>query len=318
MAQLSSDSQTLTNAATTDLQPANILLYVQVSAITQIDLLDKGTTFELENVAADATGEDGMPGEADGALDWWVYVSDGLAAPGIKWDEDDTNTNAFYYISSLTSPTVSVTVHGAAYSYTPGDWIFFKNASSTTTPYHYGPWKFTVTLSTPGATIIEPSGVTSSEEGSLTIRMLKYDGTSWSVDSVTLYFVFDATADKLYIDDDANMTETTDTAGGLTKIEDDTTADGGDAYTQGDFLVKGTEITVNGICYVLETDLTALTGTPDETVTFSIGYFSGYDQTKGSDVMEFYIAIMVPEFFPSGQQLSYDLILTGAEHANKP
>ena len=315
LARAAEDSVSLTGASSSSSQPADILINMVVSAITQISLLDKGATFELSNVVADASGEDGIPGEADGALDWAVYTSDALAAPGIKWDEDLTNTNAYFRVSALSHATVSVTVHGSALTLTPDDWIFFKDVSSTATPYYYGPRTYSVTLGAPGATITEPSGVTATKEGSLTLRILKYDGANWSIDTVTIALVSDETADKLYIDDDLNMTETTDTSAGLTKIEDDTTANGGDTYAQGDFLVKGSEITVRGINYVLETDMT---GTGITTAILTIGYFSGYDQTQGSDVVEFYVAVMVPTTMPSGQSLSYDETIQGLEHANVP
>ncbi len=314
------DADSGSGGSSTSSQPANLLLNVTAGTITQLTLVDKGATSpDLSALAADAAGEDGMPDDADGVKDWFVYTSAGLAAPALKWDEHDTNTNAYYRVSNSTISGISVNVQGTAFTFTPNDWIFLKDDSSTSAPYYYGPRSFAVSLTAGTSTpnVIPPSAVTNTGEGSVTLRLLKFDGSSWSVVTETIANAFDNGADKLYPDDDLDMAEGTDTANGLTKAEDDTSAAvGGDSYAQGDFLVKGSEVEVRGIQYVLESDLTALNDS--STVTYTVGQFSGYDQTKSSTSMGMEIATLIPRSLPSGQALSFTLTLAALEHANKP
>lgn len=304
----------------TSAQPANVLLNVTADTITELTLVDKGATSpDLSALAADATGEDGMPDDADGVKDWFVYTSAGLAAPALRWDEHDTNTNAYYRVSNSSISGISVNVQGATLTFTPNDWIFLKDDSSTSAPYYYGPRSFEISLTAGTSTpnVVPPAGIINTSEGSVTLRLLKFDGSSWSVVTETIAIAFDNGADKLYPDDDLNMAEGTDTANGLTKTEDDTSAAvGGDSYAQGDFMVKGSEIEIRGIQYVLESDLTALNDS--STVTYTVGQFSGYDQSKSSTSMGMEIATLIPRLLPSGQALSFTLTLAALEHANKP
>ena len=56
------DADSGTGGASSDPQPANVLLEVTASAIDQLDLVDKGSaTPDFAALAADAAGEDGMP-----------------------------------------------------------------------------------------------------------------------------------------------------------------------------------------------------------------------------------------------------------------
>ena len=302
--------------ASSDPQPANVLLEVTASAIDQLDLVDKGSaTPDFAALAADAAGEDGMPGDADGVRDWFAYTSDGETNPSLQWNEHDTNVNAYYRITDASIDQISVNVQGTAYTFTPNDWVFFKDDASNGVDSYYGPRTFQVTLATADATITEPGIVTATGEGSVTLRLLRNNSGTWSVATETISLAFVNGTNKLYVDDELNMDETSDTANGLTKTEDDTSAaPGGDSYAQGAFLVKGSEIEVRGIQYVLETDLVTLTDTG--TVTFAVGQFSGYDQSQSSTSMGMEIAFLIPRLMPAGQALNFSLTVTGLEHAN--
>jgi hypothetical protein len=314
------DADSGSGGSSTSSQPANLLVNVTAGTISEITLVDKGATSpDLSALAADGSGEDGMPADANGVKDWFVYTSAALGAPALQWDEHDTNTNAYYRVSNSAISGVSVNVQSATSTFTPNDWIFFKDDSSTSTPYYYGPRSFAVSLTAGTSTpnVIPPSGVTNTGEGSVTLRLLKYNGSAWSVVTETIALAFDNAADKLYPDDDLDMDEGTDTEVGLTKAEDDTSAAvGGDTYAQGDFLVKGSEIEVRGIQYVLETDLTGLSDSG--TVTFTVGQFSGYDQSQSSTSMGIEIATLIPRLLPSGQALSFTLTVAALEHTNTP
>lgn len=312
-----------TGGADSSQQPANLMIEIGTGTISQITLVDKAAAdADLMALAADSGDTtDGMPSDADGTYDWWVYTSDGLGSPAMTWTEDDTNTNAYYRISGVNDQTISVeTQGGVTYTFDPDDWIFFKDDGSTSGSYYYGPRTFSVTMDAADATITEPAGATAAGEGSVSLRLLYWDGSSWSTVSKTIALVFDDGTDKLYIDDDLDMTEETDTATApaISKVEDDTSAVGGDAYAQGAYLEKGSEIEIAGdIQYVLETDVGGMTGTGG-TVTFCVGQFSGYDQTEDSTSMGMEIAILFPELMPSGQSVDFTLTLTALEHENKP
>lgn len=283
-----------------------------------MDLVDQGSaTPDFSALAADASGEDGMPGDADGVRDWFAYTSDGETNPALQWNEHDTNANAYYRITDAAIDQISVNVQGTSYTFNPNDWVFFKDDASNGSDTYYGPRTFQVTLATADATITEPGIVTATGEGSVTLRLLRNNSGTWSVANETIALAFVNGTNKLYLDDELNMNEGSDTANGLTKTEDDTSsAPGGDSYAQGNFLVTGSEIEVRGIQYVLETDLSGLTDTG--TVTFAVGQFSGYDQSKSSTSMGMEIAFLIPRLMPSGQALSFSLTVTGQEHTNTP
>ncbi len=317
-------------------QPANIQIDILEQTLTQITLADKGeisSTEGLTDIAEDGASEDGLPSSADydSDQDWVFYESQGQDTDMIRMDEEETNTNAYYRVSGIAQSQLTVTSQGGTThtieSAVMQQWVFYRDGSTTSgkgvsaTEVWYGPRQFTVQLAAEGETITEPATSTAAGEGSKTLRLIKRTGGApgtgtYSIDSVAISVVLDASANTLYLDDETDMTEATDTENGLERVEDDGTAIDGDETTQGMKLEKGSEFVINGVSYIVETDIS--TAAADTEITFTVGYFSGYDESTSSTSMEFMTLTTIPSTFPSGQSLSYTFTLTGLEHEHDP
>ena len=325
-----------TGGSASSTQPANVQIDILEDTLTEITLADKGEVSSTEGVASivpDGDDEDGFPSgaEFDGARDWVFYESQGAATDMIRCDEEETNTNAYYRVSGIAQGGLSVTSQGGTVhtisSAALQQWVFYRDGHATTgqgvtaTEAWYGPRQFTIQLAASDATITEPAGISATGEGSTTLRLIKRTGGlpgtgTYSIDTVTISAVLDATSNTLYLDDDVDMTEGTDTENGLERIEDDGTAVLGDEATQGMKLEKGSEVVIRGVSYIVETDITSAGATSE--ITFTIGYFSGYDETTSNTSFEFMTLTAIPSTFPSGQSLSFTFTLTGAEHEHDP
>lgn len=325
-----------TGGSASSTQPANVQIDILEDTLTEITLIDKGELSTTEGVAGivpDSATEDGFPSAAefDSDRDWVFYESQGEDTDMIRCDEEETNTNAYYRVSGIAQSALSVTSQGGtAHTLTSAalqQWVFYRDGHATTgkgvnaTEAWYGPRQFTILLAAAGETITEPAGSASAGEGSKTLRLIKRTGGlpgtgTYSIDTVTISAVLDATNNVLYLDDEADMTEGTDTENGLERIEDDGTAVLGDETTQGMKLEKGSEFVIRGVSYTVETDISS--ASYDSEITFTIGYFSGYDETTSSTSFEFMTLTAIPSTFPSGQSLSFTFTLTGLEHEHDP
>lgn len=139
----------------------------------------------------------GNIGADEGSTNWRIHFSDKDVSPAgsMTWNEKNINVHAYYTVS-VSHPTVSVTSQGTVHSFTPQDWLFFKTTTSTGDAY-YPPPSMSATLGAAGATITEPAGVTATEEGTLTITYIQYDGSNASAVTSTLYLAWQGS--KLYL-----------------------------------------------------------------------------------------------------------------------
>lgn len=251
----------------------------------------------------------GNVGADEGSATWRIHSSDRDLSPtgSITWTEKNTNVHAYYTVS-VSHSAVSVTSQGTVHSFTPGDWLFFKTTTSSGDAYLLP--SVSVTLGAAGATITEPVGVTAAEEGTLTITYISYDGSNASVASASLYLAW--SGGRLYLDDDPNMREATDTNNGLTQIS---TPASNAAYAQGAYLSNdGDELTFNGVKLVVASDPAAFTGSGDG-VTFNVGFFAPYDKTSGSVNMGEYVLIAEHDLFPGAKSFNYTVTITGTQHS---
>ncbi len=226
--------------------------------------------------------------------------NDGVtSADSISFNEDTTNAKAYYYlnVTSFTAPSGVIP--------DPKTWVLFKDTTNTmnstewnvgTTWGSYGTYVFfeyNVTLTSGGATITPPSGVTEEVSGSVTVTyMSSSDGNKWAVNSFILY-VLKGTDGVLYFDDDSNMSETTETGYAIQS-----------ASNQGD------QVNILGNPFVIAS---AIPTSTDGTLELYFGWFTdeSTNTVVGGTTMSFYAMLAIP-FGPYGTY-SFTVTITGLQ-----
>ena len=222
----------------------------------------------------------------------------------IEFNEGTTNVKVYYYISVSSFSVPTNNPYSGDYT-----WILFKETTNTADPNNwngvatalgaYGAYvyaNYSTTVVSGAGSITPPSGVTASFSGTITVEFLGSvsDGDNWVESSFTLYLIVSDTG-SLYVDDDADMSETTETGQSVSTLT-----------------ATGDQISILGNPFVLTSAIPTAAG---NSVTFNFGWYS--DETAngqtGGTTMNFYTALALRQGIAGTYSAS--ITITGTQYA---
>ncbi|MCY3414056.1 MAG: hypothetical protein INQ03_20600 [Candidatus Heimdallarchaeota archaeon] len=278
------------------------LLYTPTQAITSggtatgtLDASDVGLVVSDSSISMTGLSFDSADVATIGGETRYLFESENEASGDkITFHENATNVKAYYYIDTtgFSAPSGAATSNNF-------NWALYKvvgntydvtNFNGISTGGAYGAYMSeNITGSTVSpSSITAPTGVTPTGEGTLTFTVLiSSDGNLWQEQSVTIYYVCDATA--FYIDDDSDLSA-------------------GDYQSANN---TGDEISILGNTFVLTT---AAPTSNSQSFTFMMGWYQDETQNVvvGGTTMEFYMMLAIP-FGPAGDYVA-TITITGAAY----